>query len=573
MIRKPSVFIAIGYQEIYGDFANVKPLELLADIPTPVILKFVAEKYASVFYAQSDIENQRLLIREFIPFLPTRVRQKVWRFISRTEKAGNHAFIYGAMGCHMIYRMALQLNNHLDEGDVELCEDEYEPLFKALLYCNSVWTSQQISKDVLSVGDMSLKMDIPIAEIKHYKDFRPQLFKAHQFFAFCEGDETFSSYLPPFYSEKGVNNWAEYITLLFGIYSHSISSCVLPSGNAFEQKFFSQYVINPEDHEVAGLWDAGYMGLGYLRNHFLYKLPSEELLILDANLLIDKMYQGLKFDLFNTVKKNRLLNVNGKEYKDQRDFNATLGDCFSEKHLLYTILDKTYNGGNAIKFTGDELKQSGIDAELDYYLRIGNTLYLIEYKDVLFPDALRYSDNVKDIKQGIFDRLCKDDDGKPRKGAGQLLFNVDRILNHGLMNSLDPDVANVTSIFPLLVTTDSAFSALGVNLAVTEAYERIRKAKYQFLQNVLIFIPVIVNLDTLILLSYRLHTAKLQLNNVLLEYLNGNWLNISSFDNYVFDECRETEKERKEALSFLLGDVVNRVAQMTPWMKDWVDNS
>lgn len=99
------------------------------------------------------------------------------------------------------------------------------------------------------------------------------------------------------------------------------------------------------------------------------------------------------------------------------------------------------------------------------------------------------------------------------------------------------------------------------------------EAKYQFLQNVLIFIPVIVNLDSFILLSYRLHTAKLQLNNVLLEYLNGNWLNISSFDNYVFDECRETEKERKEALSFLLGDVVNRVAQMTPWLKDWVDNS
>lgn len=567
-LRKPSFFIAIGYEEIYDDYDTVNPLDLLDGIPTVAVLKFVAEKYSTVFYAQSDIVRQRQFIRDFCQYLPIATRQKVWNFIKRTEKAGNNVFLYGAVGCQMIYRLALQMNVPLEDGDdEELCEDEYEPLFKALLYCNSRWTNHQLSEDKTNIGDMSLKMDISIADTKHYKDFRPQLYKARQFYDFCEKDATFKTYLPFFLSDKGVRNWGEYLTLLFGIYSYSIKTSVLPRGNAVENKFLSQFVINPNDASNEKLWDKGYKGLGYLRDHFLYELPNGEYLLLDANLLIDKFYQSLKFELYSTVQKNNLLTPKGKPYKDQPQFNATLGDVFSEQHLLYDLFGKTYNGGNAIRFTGEELKQQGITAELDYYLRIGNTLFLIEYKDVLFPDTLKYSDSIVDIKQGVRDRLCKDD-GKVKKGGGQLLYNIDRILNHGLMDALDPDVKKVTSIYPLIITTDIAFSAMGVNLTVTEEFDRIMKAKYSFKQPVMIYVPIIVNIDSIILLSYRLHKSSLQLNELLKDYIKGNWLSIASFDNYVFDECKESQADREGGLNYLLGTTVAQVAAMTQWLQD-----
>lgn len=566
--RKPSIFIAIGYEEIYDDFDVVNPLDLLADVPTVAVLKFVAEKFSSVFYAQTDVVNQRQYIWNFCPYLPKEVRQKVWSFIKRIEKGGNHVFIYGAMGCQMVYRLALQKNVPLGENDdIELCKEEYEPVFKALLYCNSIWTNQQLSKGNFTIGDLSLKMDIPIAENKHYKDFRPQLYKASQFYDFCENDNTFKTYLPYFLKDKGVGNWGEYITLLFGIYSHSIKSCVLPRGNVIENKFLSQFTINVNDGSTSNLWNLDYQGLGYLRNHFLYVLPNGDYLLLDANLLIDKFYQSLKFELFGTVKKYGLLTAKGKPYKDQPQFNSTFGDIFSEKHLLYSLLGKTYTGGNAVKFTGEELKNNGVNAELDYYLRTGNTLYLIEYKDVLFKESVKYTGSIDAIKKEILDKLCKDDGVNPRKGGGQLLYNIDRILNHGLMNAIDPDVKNVTCIYPLIITTDLTYSALGVNLAVTEEFDRIRSAKYQFLQKVMIYVPVIVNLDSLILLSYRLHKTTLQLNDLLHDFIIGNWFNISSFDNYVFDECKESQKEREEGLVYLLGETVNQVAQMTIWMQ------
>lgn len=567
-LRKPSFFIAIGYEEIYDDYDSVNPLDLLDGIPTVAVLKFIAEKYSTVFYAQSDINRQRQYIRDFCPYLPKATRERVWNFIKRTEKAGNSEFLYGATGCQMLYRLALQMNVQLEaDDDAELYENEYEPVFKAILYCNSKWTNHQLSKNMTNIGDISLKMDISIADTKHYKDFRPQLYKARQFYDFCEKNDTFKTYLPYFLKDKGVRNWGEYLILLFGIYSHSIKTSILPRGNALENKFLSQFVINGDEAEKAKTWDNGYKGLGYMRDHFLYELPTGEYLLLDANLLIDKFYQSLKFELYGTVRKHNLLTAKGKPYKDQPQFNGTLGDVFSEKYLLYDLFNKTYNGGNAVKFTGEELKQQGITGELDYYLRIGNTLFLIEYKDVIFPDTLKYSDDTDDIKQGIRDRLCKDD-GNVKKGGGQLLYNIDRILNHGLMDSIDPDVKDVTSIYPLLITTDMAFSSMGVNLTVTEEFDKIMKAKYSFQQPVMIYLPVIANLDSIIMLSYRLHTSKLQLNELLKDYIVGNWLNIASFDNYVLDECKENQAEREGGLNYLLGATVEQVAAMTAWMQN-----
>lgn len=561
--RQPTMFVAIGYDEVYDDFEKVKPLELLDGIPTVVILKYVAEKYASVFYAQSDRSSQRNLIYGFCPHLPPEKRHRVWRFVRSTIASGNHVFLFGAPGCLMLYRLALQTYTPLEEGDdVELCEDEYEPLFKALLYCNKLWTDQQVNLKLRSVGDISLKIDIPVVEGKQYKDFRPQLYKAHQFFTFCENDATFKTYLPYLMQDKGVKNWGEYIMLLFNVYSHSIQNCILPHGNVFEQKFLSQFVINPNDAAISTLWDAGNKGIDYLRNHFLFTLPSGDYLLLDANLLIDKLYQGLKFDMFKTIQTHGLLNAKGKPYKDLTEFNSTLGTVFSERHLLYELLAKTYSGGNAVRFTGDKLKAAGIVGEPDYYLRIGEVLFLIEYKDLLFPDTLRYSDDVDEIKKGILGRLCLDD-GKKRKGGGQLLYTIDRILNQGLMDGIDEGVKDVKCIFPLIVTTDRAFSAMGVNLVVIEAFDKILSSKYKFDQDVLIVRPVVVNLDSLIKLSYRLCIGKIQLTQVLVNYIDWCWKNISSFDNYVYDECKESKNDLSGSTEFLFSNLVGRVAQMT----------
>ena len=38
----------------------------------------------------------------------------------------------------------------------------------------------------------------------------------------------------------------------------------------------------------------------------------------------------------------------------------------------------------------------------------------------------------------------------------------------------------------------------------------------------------------------------------------------------VFDECRENNTEREQGLTFLLGELVNKVALMTQWMNNGI---
>lgn len=560
----PTLFIAIGYDSVYDDFTEVNPLELLEGIPTAVILKFVSEHYASIFYAQSDVNTQRQHIREFCPYLPKKERQRVWKFIKDTERIGNYVFLYGSTGCQMLYRLALQKYTPIEaDGDVELCEEEYEPLFKAILYCNKVWTDKQLNKENSSLRDVSLTLDVPIVEGKQYKDFRPQLYKAHQFFSFCENNPTFGKYLPLFMEDMRAKNWADYLMLLFNIYSTSITHTKLKRGNEYEDKFFSQFVIDSNDQALQTIWDDGNKGISYLRDHFLFAMPDGSYLLLDANLLVDKLYQGLKFDMFKTIKKRGLLNEKNKPYPNQKVFNSTLGKVFSEHHLLHHLLKDIYNGGNSVGLSGQELNDRGIkEGEPDYYLRIGRTLFLFEYKDVLYRDDVRYSGSSEEMSKLIRERICIDD-GEHREGGGQLLYNIDRILNHGLMDAIDSDVKDITQIYPIIVTTDRAFSAFGVNNVVIEAFDDIRRRKYRFNQPVMIYVPVVINLDSLILLSYRLHVSKLQLGALILDYLKNNKGNISSFDNYVFDNCKETERERSEAIAFLFTGLVNQMAYRT----------
>ena len=45
-----------------------------------------------------------------------------------------------------------------------------------------------------------------------------------------------------------------------------------------------------------------------------------------------------------------------------------------------------------------------------------------------------------------------------------------------------------------------------------------------------------------------------------------NWLNMTPFDTFIYDHYRESEGERKEALQFLLSEVVYNVSLRTAFV-------
>ena len=544
----PEIFVVLGYDGIYSDYKSVKAHDLLKNIPTLSVLHYITQKTNQITYSFGNQSLQREMVYEMKQYLPKTVRKNVQEFIGK-HKAISYIDFYGSI---LLMGLALQNFTPHEEDDKELplCQDEYEAVFKAVIYCNQRWTDKQrqgvgnrISKDIVS---MSLLIDLPIVEFKLHKDFKVQLYKAICFFEFCEEDQEFSQHLASFCSNKKTENWEEYISRLFCFWGASLGSSYIEVGNSNELDilFFDQYIVNIQ--ECNNLWE-GHNALNYFRNHFLFKFKDDTYLLLNANLLIDKFYQGMKFDFYQSMK---------GAYKTFPDFTSALGQKFSEPYLLYRLMQKIYSESSAevTMFTGEQLQQNGVVGEPDLYLRIGNTLYLFEYKDVTLGDKIKYSQNIDEIKQGICDKICKY--GKENKGAGQLLYNIKRILQEGLMNELDSNVSCVSKVYPIILTTDRAFSAIGVNALVIQEFSNM------ITQNpvegkVFISVPIIMELDTMILCAKELHDGTIILSNVLDEYLLEK-NRLTPFSAYVYDKYIKTKTPELSEDEFLFGNHLKR---------------
>ena len=202
-------------------------------------------------------------------------------------------------------------------------------------------------------------------------------------------------------------------------------------------------------------------------------------------------------------------------------------------------MQKIYSESSAevTMFTGEQLQQNGVVGEPDLYLRIENTLYLFEYKDVTLGDKIKYSQNIDEIRQGICDKICKY--GKKNKGAGQLLYNIKRIFQEGLMNELDSNVSCVSKVYPIILTTDRSFSAIGVNaLVIREFSNMITRNPVE--GKVFISVPIIMELDTMILCAKELHNGTMVLSDVLDEYLLEK-NRLTPFSAYVYDKYIKTK--------------------------------
>ena len=568
----PDVQVAISYSVLYNDYDKVDPYLLIKDIPTLALLNFVVTLQNKVLYAISDFTTQEQMIQEMCPWLDAKARRKAWLF----QKNNNMPLLMSCDTSFLMFRLAL--SNYVpfepDDNILDLCQDEMEGAYKAILYCNQIWTDIGWSndcgkkidpeKDPLFLAKVSMRVDLPIVEFKLHKDFRTQFYKAIQFFKFCEADSCFSTYLPKFYSDHKTKNWREYLLQIFFFLEASLKNqyiLVDDSNDSLSKSahsFFDQFVIDPEDDILKKLWTDD-QGMTYLRDHFLLRVSDKIYLLLNVNLLVDKMYQGMKFDFFKSIKKHGLLTKDGKKYINYPHFNSVLGEVFSEPKMLYPFLHKCFDGIADKLIEGETLNANGMTGAPDFYMREGDTLFLFEYKDLTLGDSVKFSQNEEFIKQQILERICYDgidSNGKyKRKGGGQLLATIDNLLNKHSFDQYDSNVNLIKKICPIIVTTDSAFSSLGVNAIVIAAFNKILNEKGYKFGDVFLSVPVIIDFDTLIKLGYMLSIKKINLWKVVCDYLTNNKFSISSFSTYVLDSILKNHTITTEENNFLFAEM------------------
>lgn len=572
----PDVYAAASWDALYSDIhgndiaevlKKVDVTDIIKDIPTVVILHHVAMWMNFLVYAPISNTNRQRIWNELRRGLPKGKVNRMLRFMQKTPQWTI------ATTESLSYLTQLSIANFCnlsdyDDNDLDLSLEEREKLFDAILYLNSLWQYHQIkgiddNEKYTNIVNLSLRMDLPIVEFKKFKDFKVQLFKAISFFTFLENDEHYRTLLPLFYNDYNVTDWKNYLLLLFGFLEASIRTPyvnVSPETQHSAEiiKFLNQFVIDI-NNPVVKTFHADLPIPSYYRYHFLVAMSRNYYQLLNPNLLADKFFQGLKFQMFQTIEKHSFLSAKRKPIQDQPTFNSLIGVPFTEKTLLYKVLKLTFPESDWKHLTEQDFEHVGRkDAAPDYYLRKGTDLFLIECKDLTLGDKIKYSDNIDFIRNELLDRLCRFDEQNSRgkivnKGAGQLHYAIKNIYDKDLLDSLDNNWESVKSIYPIIIVTDTAFSAIGVNALIVEKYIEIaRRAPID--KDVFIHIPTIIDIDTLIHLSYRISEGFIDLAIVLNEYHKNNYFHLKPFTTVMYDKYINGHILTRDELKHLFGD-------------------
>lgn len=549
MTNMPTCLLVLGLRQLYPSFVECDPKVLLKDLPVYDVLHYVIERQARVEYTYSDINAQMELASEMYKYLSLYAKQNLYTVIANNP----HQVLFSNMATFPFIMLALESCDY--SFSRSLNDEEIEKVYQAYLYCNDYWSDKQslgirpliTTKNLVG---MYLMADVPIVEFKSFKDFRPQLYKAYRLFEFMEKDSMYSAYLKVFLSKSNVKDWQEYLSCLFSFYQSAISKPIINverQDNRF-YPFFDSLCI--ECDQCNALWDNHDMN--YLRNHPLFRMKEGFYMVLNANLLVDRLYQCLKFNIYDAIKGTGVdVNRKGKTIRDCCSFLGMLGEDFSESQVFYSIMHKTFDGIADAVLDGMTMKNANVHAEPDFYVRIGRKVFLFEYKDNSISDDVKYSGDYQIIRAVILSRICFDD-GNTRKGVGQLLNSINEIVNSSSLNALDSEAKSADCYYPIVVTTDRVFSSLGVQNILVEQFNTIVK---NWTIPAFVRIPMVLDLDTLIVMSKRVHDKTISFLDLIEEYLNVNELKLSSFETFYTDKYRDLKQMNVEDVKFLYGEM------------------
>ena len=350
--------INIAYDDIYNDYASVDIKELLKNTPTKMALVLICHYTGQIHTQEENHQFQLNVINDWCRRFDRQIIQKIQSVIKNfnSRQETNFNFINNVTSLYLIESL---LENKNDLPIVkDLSPKQEEDLFKAYLYFTAKWTKEQENggkkyTDV-SYEYMNLVMMIPYNEIFEFKDFRIQFLKAVYFFKFCESNELFNQYLEAFLAARKLKNWNDYLFNLLSVYLTLLQKDTLKTVLNFTENskdvFTSLeiFCINTDVFKPVSDFLT-------LRETPIYKNSDTELMFLNINFLVDKIYQSIIFD-FADILINAGLKYNDKVIKNKPQFFGIFGDEFIESGLFYKVIQYTFRQKDYKHFTGDELK-------------------------------------------------------------------------------------------------------------------------------------------------------------------------------------------------------------------------
>lgn len=219
-----------------------------------------------------------------------------------------------------------------------------------------------------------------------------------------------------------------------------------------------------------------------IRKFPLFFKEGRGFMVIDHSTYHKKTYRGPFFELRT--------NTSLIEKEDFNSYSKNVSDEL-EKKCLQPIIDILVGAIADVKHFDDETISVS-----DAYIRIGNKIFLFEYKAYFFPEKLTNLPNFDDIKSHIDKKFVKNEKRK-NKGINQLKAQIEIINGTGFHFDLGvkEKLLDIV-IYPILIHQDFQFSLPGITDYLNNLFrEAIMDSHFEFSVKSLIIVDLEVLLD------------------------------------------------------------------------------
>lgn len=410
----------------------------------------------------------------------------------------------------LVFKIYLALNTQLNKNDNLIIESTKK-------------FSQYPDLICLAIGN-----SLPISDISNYNlksVFVGQVLKAIFLFEFLSTQDSSQTLLEKFYARFRVTDYKNFLQKILPI-AFFIISAKNEGSITLEVKNDKNYESNIDflDNLVVSKINYVDNDIDYLtlRANPLYKLSDTNYRVISPLFAIEKIFNGLYFLL--------------KEINDAFDktsqikLRQLITFEFSEKYLLYKIIERTYKK-KYFKLSGEQMKTPGAP---DYYIRNGNKIFLFESKDILIRSDIKESYDFEQYEKVLKEKLYFATSGKKESPkAVRQLTNFAKSLLNGNFNEDKNYKPNSIRIYPIILLHNRQLDILGLNNLINIWFELEKdEIEKTGLSTKNLRKPTVIHIDTLLVMHEQLASGKYKLDELLDEYqnvINGNQLKNKKF--------------------------------------------
>lgn len=366
---------------------------------------------------------------------------------------------------------------------------------------------------------LAIGISLPTSDISNYNlksVFVGQVLKAKFLFEFLNEQDSAQGLLNIFFERFKVTCYNDFLQKILPIAYIIISdqkdgSITLEVKNDIDYKssiyFLDKLTVNHIDYKEN---DIDYLTI---RANPLYKIDESSYRVISPLFAIEKIFNGLYF-LFKEIN-------DAFDKASQINLRQLITFEFSEKYLLYKIIERTYKK-RYFKLAGEQMKTPGAP---DYYIRNGNKIFLFESKDILIRADIKESYDFEKYEKALREKLhFESNEKKESPKAIRQLANFSKCLLNNNFNEDKNYKPKSIVIYPIILLHNRQLDILGLNNLINIWFDLEKdKIEKDGLSTKNIKRPTIIHIDTLLIMHEQLASGKYQLDKLLDEYQY--WIN------------------------------------------------